>query len=46
MLRIINEDHEGLILILMSDEAHFHVTGFMNKQNMRLLGTSQSYRIE
>jgi len=29
-----NEDHSVLILILMGDEAHFHVIGFVNIQNM------------
>jgi hypothetical protein len=29
-----NEDHSVLILILKGDEAHFHVIGFVNIQNM------------
>ena len=34
MLRMINGDPDVLNLVLMSDEVHFHVTGFVNKQNM------------
>ena len=35
-LRIINGDPDVLNLEpLMSDEVHFHVTGFVNQQNMR-----------
>jgi hypothetical protein len=29
-----NEDRNVLILILLGDEAHFHVRGFVNTQNM------------
>jgi hypothetical protein len=29
-----NEDHNVLNLILLGDEAHFHVMGFVNIQNM------------
>jgi hypothetical protein len=35
MLRIIDEDPYLTNLVLMCDEAHFHVTGFVNKQNIR-----------
>jgi hypothetical protein len=35
MLRIINKDRDVFNLLLMSGEAHFHVTVFVNKQNMR-----------
>ena len=34
ILGIINEDHDALILALMSDEAQFHVTFSVNIRNM------------
>jgi len=34
-LRLINENQELVNNLLMSDEAHFHVSGFVNKQNFR-----------
>ena len=34
-LRLINENQELVNNLLMSDEAHFHLSGFVNKQNFR-----------
>lgn len=28
-------DDEGMEMIIFSDEAHFHVDGYVNKQNCR-----------
>jgi len=33
MLNLISEDEDLVNNIWMSDEAHFHVSGFVNKQN-------------
>ena len=33
MISIINSDDEFLCKLWMSDEAHFHLTGYVNKQN-------------
>ena len=35
MLDLIGEDEDLVNNIWMSDEAHFHVSGFVNKQNVR-----------
>ena len=35
MLDLINEDEDLVNNIWVSDEAHFHVSGFVNKQNFR-----------
>jgi len=35
MLDLIGEDEDLVNNIWMSDEAHFHVSGFVNKQNFR-----------
>lgn len=32
--------------IIFSDEAHFHMSGFVNKQNFRLWGTENSQQID
>jgi len=34
-LRLINQNQELVNNLLMSDEAHFHLSGFVNKQNFR-----------
>jgi len=35
MLNLIGEDEDIVNNIWMSDEAHFHLSGFVNKQNLR-----------
>ena len=39
ILGIINDDDDALKLALMSEEAYFHVTGFVNKRNVRYWAT-------
>jgi hypothetical protein len=34
-LQLINQNQEIVNNLLMSDEAHFHLSGFVNKQNFR-----------
>jgi hypothetical protein len=34
-LQLINQNQEFVNNLLMSDEAHFHISGFVNKQNFR-----------
>jgi len=34
MSRLLQENQDMLNNLLMTDEAHFHLSGFVNKQNM------------
>ena len=36
--RVVNEENEFVHKLIMSDEAHFHLNGFVNKQNCRFWG--------
>ncbi|CAI6366289.1 unnamed protein product [Macrosiphum euphorbiae] len=40
------EDADFAMKIIFSDEAHFHMSGFVNKQNCRLWGTENPQQIE
>lgn len=39
MLHMLNETPDIINLLMMSDEAHFHLSGYVNKQNMRFWST-------
>jgi len=41
----VNEDNEFLDKLWMSDEAHFHLTGYVNKQNYRYWADSNSKEV-
>jgi len=40
------DDADFVSKIIFSDEAHFHMSGFVNKQNSRLWGTENPQQIE
>lgn len=39
MQELVQNDHNFLQKLIMSDEAHFHLNGFVNKQNCRFWGS-------
>ena len=43
MAQLIEDDAELLANIHFSDEAHFHLSGYVNKQNCRFWGTEQPF---
>ena len=43
-LRLINENQELVNNLLMSNEAHFHLSGFVNKQNFRYWSATNPHR--
>jgi len=40
------DDADFVSKIIFNDEAHFHMSGFLNKQNSRLWGTENPQQIE
>jgi hypothetical protein len=43
MLEKLDEDNEFLRKIMFSDEATFHISGEVNKQNVRIWGSEHSH---
>ena len=46
MLNMINNDGFDVDYIWFTDEAHFHLNGFVNKQNWRFWGSKNPYLCE
>jgi len=44
-LQLINQNQELVNNLLMSDEAHFHLTAFVNKQNFRYWSATNSIEL-
>lgn len=45
LLNLVQEEDDFVSKIIMSDEAHFHLSGYVNKQNLRFWGTENPHEM-